>query len=166
MTDIHGNLLWYGEYTAWDRLKKDERVYRNTHQPFRLQNQYFDEETGLHYNLMRYYEPEVGRFVNQDPIGLLVGDNLYWFAVNVQSWLDPLGLSRNRLATVGKTPSKVSTTGRAVMQRMLNAKELRGMSAEQISNLRRVSDIFLALLNFGILQLNRGRLLDLPIWGM
>ena len=142
MTDIHGNLLWYGEYTAWGRLKKDERIYKNAHQPFRLQNQYFDEETGLHYNLMRYYEPEAGRFVNQDPIGLLgAGDNLYQFAVNAQSWIDPLGLSRNRLATVGKTPSKVSTTGRAVMQRMLSAKELRGMSAEQISNLRRVSDI-------------------------
>ena len=80
--------------------------------------------------------------MNQDPIGLLgAGDNLYQFAVNAQSWIDPLGLSRNRLATVGKTPSKVSPTGRAVMQRMLSAKELRGMSAEQISNLRRVSHI-------------------------
>ncbi|MGX9481986.1 RHS repeat domain-containing protein [Veillonella sp. Ser01] len=38
---------------------------------FRLQNQYFDEKTGLHYKLMRYYELEAGRFVNQDPIGLL-----------------------------------------------------------------------------------------------
>ena len=28
-TDIHGNLLWYGEYTAWGRLKKDERVYND-----------------------------------------------------------------------------------------------------------------------------------------
>ena len=46
MIDIHGNLLWYGEYTAWCRLKKDERVYKDAHQPFRLQNQYFDEETG------------------------------------------------------------------------------------------------------------------------
>ena len=71
---IHGNLLWYGEYTAWGRLKKNERVYKNAHQPFRLQNQYYDEETGLHYNLMRYYEPEAGRFVNQDPIGLLGGE--------------------------------------------------------------------------------------------
>ena len=87
MTDIHGNLLWYGEYTAWGRLKKDERVYKNAHQPFRLQNQYFDEETGLHYNLKRYYEPEAGRFVNQDPIGLLGGDNLYWFAPNTSKWL-------------------------------------------------------------------------------
>ena len=92
MTDIHGNLLWYGEYTAWGRLKKDGRVYKDAHQPFRLQNQYFDEETGLHYNLMRYYEPEAGRFVNQDPIGLLGGENLYWFAPNTQSWVDWLGL--------------------------------------------------------------------------
>ena len=94
MTDIHGNLLWYGEYTAWGRLKKDERVYKDAHQPFRLQNQYFDEETGLHYNLMRYYEPEAGRFVNQDPIGLLGGDNLYAFAPNAQEWVDVLGLAK------------------------------------------------------------------------
>ena len=77
MTDIHGNLLWYGEYTAWGRLKKDERVYKDAHQPFRLQNQYFDEETGLHYNLLRYYEPEAGRFVNQDPIGLWGGARIF-----------------------------------------------------------------------------------------
>ena len=93
MTDIHGNLLWYGEYTAWGCLKKDGRVYRNAHQPFRLQNQYYDEETGLHYNLMRYYEPEAGRFVNQDPIGLWGGDNLYHLAPNANTWMDPLGLS-------------------------------------------------------------------------
>ena len=64
------------------------------HQPFRLQNQYFDEETGLHYNLMRYYEPEAGRFVNQDPIGLAGGSNLYQFVPNVLGWIDPLGLIR------------------------------------------------------------------------
>ena len=97
MTDIHGNLLWYGEYTAWGRLKKDERVYRNVHQPFRLQNQYFDEETGLHYNLMRYYEPEANRFVNKDPIGLVGGDNLYAFVPNVQVWVDFLGLVKKIL---------------------------------------------------------------------
>ena len=72
MTDIRGNLLWFGEYTGWNRLKKDERVYKNAHQPFRLQNQYFDEETGLHYNLMRYYESDVGRFVKQKKIMLWI----------------------------------------------------------------------------------------------
>ena len=94
MTDIHGNLLWYGEYTAWGRLKKDGRVYKDAHQPFRLQNQYYDEETGLHYNLFRYYEPEAGRFVNQDPIGLWGGANLYSFAPNVATWTDTLGLKQ------------------------------------------------------------------------
>ena len=52
-----------------------------------------------------------------------------------------MDLSRNRLATVGKTPSKVSPIGRAVIQRMLSAKELHGMTADQISGLRRISDI-------------------------
>ncbi|MBS5709073.1 MAG: RHS domain-containing protein [Veillonella sp.] len=54
ITNKDGNLLWFGNYTGWGRLKKDERVYRNVHQPFRLQNQYCDEETGRHYNLMRH----------------------------------------------------------------------------------------------------------------
>ena len=76
-TDIHGNLLWYGEYTAWGCLKKDGRVYKNAHQPFRLQNQYFDEEARLHNNLLRYYDSEAGQFVNQDPIGLMGGENFY-----------------------------------------------------------------------------------------
>ena len=40
---------------------------------------------------MRYYEPEVGRFVNQDPIGLLGGEHLYQFADNALVWFDPLG---------------------------------------------------------------------------
>ena len=66
------------------RLKNGERVYQNAHQPFRLQNQYFDEEARLHNNLLRYYDSEAGRFVNQDPIGLLGGENLYLFAPNVQ----------------------------------------------------------------------------------
>ena len=110
MTDIHGNLLWYGEYTAWGRLKKDERVYKNAHQPFRLQNQYFDEETGLHYNLMRYYEPEAGRFVNQDPIGLWGGDNLYQFAPNTLMWIDLWGLSAHGGGSYGNV-RKASSGG-------------------------------------------------------
>ena len=44
ITNKDGNLLWFGNYTGWGRLKKDGRVYRNVHQPFRLQNQYFDDQ--------------------------------------------------------------------------------------------------------------------------
>lgn len=79
------------------RLKKDERVYRKAHQPFRLQNQYFDEETELHYNLMRYYEPEAGRFVNQDPIKYLGGTNFYTYAFSIVNWVDFLGLNPFRV---------------------------------------------------------------------
>ena len=92
MTDKDGNLLWFGNYTGWGRLKEETRVTDTAYQPFRLQNQYADRETGLHYNFFRYYEPECGRFINQDPIGLEGGDNLYWFAPNAKKWVDPLGL--------------------------------------------------------------------------
>ena len=42
-------------------------------QNLRFQGQYFDVETGLHYNTFRYYDPEIGRFITQDPSGLLGG---------------------------------------------------------------------------------------------
>ena len=95
MTDKDGNLLWFGNYTGWGRLKEETKVTDSAYQPFRLQNQYADRETGLHYNFFRYYEPDAGRFVNQDPIGLLGGDNLYQFAPNTNKWLDVLGLNKN-----------------------------------------------------------------------
>ena len=76
--------IWTYAYDPFGRRLSKERQRR--------QNQYYDEETGLHYNLMRYYEPEPGRFVNQDPIGLWGGDNLYWFGPNAAMWLDPWGL--------------------------------------------------------------------------
>ncbi|WP_251936724.1 RHS repeat-associated core domain-containing protein [Streptococcus sp. Marseille-Q0941] len=111
MTDIYCNLLWYGEYIVWGYLKKDEWVYKNVHQPFRLQNQYVDRETWLHYNFLRYYDPEAERFVNQDPIGLWGGENLYQFALNAQRWVDTLGLSPSRIldrALGGKKGDRLS----------------------------------------------------------
>jgi RHS repeat-associated protein len=63
-------------------------------QPFRFQGQQFDEETGLHYNRFRYYDPVVGRFVSQDPIGLAGGLNTFAYAPNPFSWFDPNGLAK------------------------------------------------------------------------
>ena len=62
-------------------------------QPLRYPGQYEDESTGLHYNTFRYYDPELGRFISQDPIGLAGGDNLYGYAPNPTGWMDPLGLA-------------------------------------------------------------------------
>ena len=77
-----------------DGLEEETKVTDSAYHPFRLQNQYYDSETGLHYNFFRYYKPDAGRFVNQEPIGLMGGENLYWFAPNGQDWLDPLGLDK------------------------------------------------------------------------
>ena len=74
-------------------LKEETKVTDSAYQLFRLQNQYADRETGLHYNFFRYYEPDAGRFVNQDPIGLIGGENLYAFELNTKAWVDPLGLA-------------------------------------------------------------------------
>ena len=46
----------------------------------------------LDYNRFRYYDPEVGRFIRQDPIGLAGGANLYQYAPNPVGWIDPSGL--------------------------------------------------------------------------
>ena len=92
MTDDEGNLVWFGDYYDWGKLKSETNVTVTAYQSFRLQNQYADSDTGLYYNFFRYYEPDAGRFVNQDPIGLEGGDNIYLFSPNIQSWIDPLGL--------------------------------------------------------------------------
>ena len=92
MTDKDGNLLWFGDYYGWGKLKSETNVTGTAHQPFRLQNQYADRETGLHYNFFRYYEPNVGRFINQDPIKLQGGTNLYNYGSSSTRWIDSLGL--------------------------------------------------------------------------
>ena len=109
MTDKDGNLLWFGNYTGWGRLKEETKVADSAYRPFHQQNQYFDEETGLHYNFFRYYEPDTGRFINQDPIGLFGGDNLYSFGNQVLDFIDPLGLKiygHRKNGTFRKKPKK------------------------------------------------------------
>ena len=92
MTDKDGNLLWFGDYYGWGRLEEETKVTDSAYQPFRLQNQYADRETGLHDNFFRYYEPDAGWFVSQDPIGLEGGKNFYSYSSNTTKWIDILGL--------------------------------------------------------------------------
>ena len=61
--------------------------------PFRFPGQYEDEETGLHYNRYRYYDPHIGRYLSPDPLGQIDGPNPYSYAANDPfNLFDPYGL--------------------------------------------------------------------------
>jgi RHS repeat-associated protein len=85
-------------YDAWGKVKK--LPVDLVEQPIRLQGQFYDDETGLAYNRFRYYDPQIGAFVSQDPLGLAAGENVYAFALNTQGWIDPLGLKCKQLPEV------------------------------------------------------------------
>ena len=64
--------------------------------PFRYQGQYEDEETGLYYNRFRYYSPDSGTYISQDPISIAGGLNLYSYVHDSNAWVDIFGLTRGK----------------------------------------------------------------------
>ncbi len=94
LLDESGKVVWAARYEAWGKVKK--LSVNEVDQPLRLQGQYFDAETGLHYNRFRYYEPRIGSFISKDPLGIAPGINVYAFGPNTQKWIDPLGLCKKQ----------------------------------------------------------------------
>ncbi|BAX59554.1 RHS repeat-associated core domain-containing protein [Burkholderia stabilis] len=99
LTDDYGDVVWEASYKAWGEAR--EVIARASRaagivprNPLRFQGQQVDEETGLHYNRNRYYDPQTGRFVSKDPIGMAGGINVFQYAPNPVGWIDPLGLSK------------------------------------------------------------------------
>jgi RHS repeat-associated protein len=97
VTDAEGKIEWSADYSAWGErqyalpLAPEEAAPSGTECALRFQGQYFDAETGLHYNTFRYYDPGCGRFISPDPINIEGGLNLYQYAPNAANWIDPLG---------------------------------------------------------------------------
>ena len=87
-----GHEHWQIELDAWGKAI-NECNPSNLNQAIRMQGQHFDTESNLHYNRHRYFANKTSRYINQDPIGLAGGTNLYNYAVNPTNYLDPLGLS-------------------------------------------------------------------------
>jgi RHS repeat-associated protein len=113
LTDADGQIVWAARYRAWGNVLEvvQEKVLLSDEireaQPVRFQGQYYDNESGLHYNRFRYYDPDIGRFVSIDPIGLLGGANTFAYTSNPVSWVDPLGLAPCRFSLSSENSGRV-----------------------------------------------------------
>jgi RHS repeat-associated protein len=79
--DENGKALWSARYEAYGtaHVNSDSTITSN----LRFPGQYYDAETGLHYNCHRYYDPRTGRYITPDPLGPAGGDhNLYRYVSN------------------------------------------------------------------------------------
>ncbi|WP_207254700.1 MULTISPECIES: RHS repeat-associated core domain-containing protein, partial [unclassified Pseudomonas] len=93
LTSPDGEIVWSAHYRAYGQIARlDVGKIDN---PLRFQGQYFDAESGLHYNRHRYYNPDIGRYLTPDPVKLAGGINGYRYVPNPTGWVDPLGLNPN-----------------------------------------------------------------------
>ncbi|MER5359653.1 RHS repeat-associated core domain-containing protein [Streptomyces sp. NPDC002785] len=86
-----GATAWRARSTAWGATQWNRSSTAYT--PLRYPGQYFDAETGLHYNFNRYYDPCLGRYITTDPLGLAPAVNHYAYVPNPFILTDPLGLA-------------------------------------------------------------------------
>ncbi|MFF5964317.1 putative T7SS-secreted protein [Streptomyces collinus] len=86
-----GDIAWRTRATLWGTTAWSSSSTAYT--PLRFPGQYYDPETGLHYNVFRHYEPETARYVTPDPLGLTPAPNPATYVHNPHTWSDPLGLS-------------------------------------------------------------------------
>ena len=93
LTRYSGEIVWSARYNGYGKLTELKHGGgEQLEQPLRFQGQYFDPESGLHYNRHRYYNPETGRYLTPDPSKLAGGLNGYRYTLNPTGWVDPLGL--------------------------------------------------------------------------
>ncbi|MFI0808116.1 putative T7SS-secreted protein [Streptomyces echinatus] len=91
LVDESGEIAWRARATNWGKLSWSVRSHAYT--PLRFPGQYFDSETGLNYNYLRYYDPEVGRYISLDPLGLAPAANPVGYVDRPSVLCDPLGLA-------------------------------------------------------------------------
>jgi len=102
MTDANQTIVWQASYTPFGKATVSVNTVENN---IRFPGQYFDSETNLHYNYFRDYDPEIGRYIQSDPIGLAGGINTYGYVLgNPIKYIDPSGLINLQIpGTTGET---------------------------------------------------------------
>ena len=91
MVDSKGETVWTSSLTIYGKSVGSDN--RTDSCPFRWPGQYEDEETGLHYNRFRYYDPDAGGYISQDPLRLASDEaNLFRYTSDPNSIIDPFGL--------------------------------------------------------------------------
>ena len=94
LTNAQGKVVWAADYSGFGQAFVKVKEVVNC---LRLPGQYWDEETGLHYNRFRYYLPWLGRYISRDPLGYLAGLNVYAYGGNNPlNVIDPLGAIINQ----------------------------------------------------------------------
>ncbi|MEU7556487.1 DUF6531 domain-containing protein [Streptomyces sp. NPDC044571] len=97
LIDDAGNLAWRMRSTLWGTTTW--AATSTTYTPLCFPGQYFDPETGLHYNYFRHYDPEVAQYLTPDPLGLAPAPTPRSYVSNPHTWSDPLGLKPCKKAT-------------------------------------------------------------------
>ena len=99
LSDENAALVWDAERLPFGELNLQTA---QVELPLRFPGQYYDDESGLHYNYFRDYDPTTGRYIQSDPIGLEGGLNTYLYAnANPLRYTDPYGQSPVAGATWG-----------------------------------------------------------------
>ncbi|MEX2962242.1 RHS repeat-associated core domain-containing protein [Microbulbifer sp. TYP-18] len=97
--DATGNIVWQGNYITFGEIEETISLINNN---LRFAGQYQDTESGLSYNVARYYDPSLGIYVTSDPVGLDDGPNTYSYVYNRPLMLiDPTGEFANFLVGAG-----------------------------------------------------------------
>jgi len=93
LSNERGECIWEITQNTWGealKIQASDDLLEQSH--IRFQGQYYDEETGLHYNRYRYYEPYSARYMSKDPTGLNGGLNSSTYVSDPNIWIDALGL--------------------------------------------------------------------------
>jgi len=91
LTAVNGAVVWSAKFSSFG--KADVDASSSVTNSLRFPGQYYDQETGLHYNFFRYYNSQVGRYLRPDPMGHKGGSHPFTYSDNNSiNKLDPKGL--------------------------------------------------------------------------